>query len=778
MGQETKTNLLREDFFQIYIPLDLEKIPLAINKSLLDEMIKNPKNPMGDKILNLSNDEIKDLKTLKKCLKEISRYSYSNNTRIGRVYHNSNIQKISSLLRKTLTYEYCDDLDIVNCHTILLLNIAKFHKLPCQELEKFVNQREELINTAIENGTPRNKIKQELALVVSSNICYNKDFLNVNYEIYHEILPELQNEYPEIIEYMNNLKYFKGEKSFIAFLLQSIENRIITMIYHYIGRENIRLILHDAVYVKKGLNIDIPVLEKYIEDNFYGFKLNLKLTDFSDNIMDDIFNLDLKEKELTPKDICDAYYDYTKQNGSKILFVNENFFICNSNNIWIKALIKDFRKILEQQEFNDFLMTQYNGRIHYSQSRNWDELSRFFKTDERYYVKSDFEFDNNPQLLAFDNNKCIVLDKFNKEKSWYIRDISPNDYISMNTKFALNFDDNLDTDYYNFCKSTITNMFQNSETAESYLMMLGSCIYGELLTKNIIICKGSGDNGKTFRDNLMRNVLGDYNGNFNRDFFTSIDFSDGEIKSPEAIENKNKRFISLSEPSITRNNKKCNFDCEKIKSYSGNDYVKARLLGSNKIENFINKALVNISLNTLLNSPNIDIAYKERMIIIPCDTQFVSNPIYDYHRQKLNDTTFIKTNKFKNHFIKLLLDYWELFVRNDLTLIISNQIQNYTSVYFNDFYDMFINNHYIKTNDKNDFITIEDIYDDYIDFFTGQYPLGKKSFIEKLISKRLQIHKIDKIINKERIQKKAVLYVKPNPDKMKLIELYNEQELD
>jgi hypothetical protein len=487
-----------------------------------------------------------------------------------------------------------------------------------------------------------------------------------------------------------------------------------------------------------------------------------------------------KEKRVaTPRDIVNYYYEFCKGKIQFLLFKND-FWICDENtNLWKNigslAMIKTY---LEKPEFISFIKEK-NLEYDYCTPNKWKDTFEYFKLDTRFHKWENFDFDSNPEILAFNNKKCIILNKLDKKEPWKVRVLEPDDYITMNTRFSLEFEF-IDEEYYLFCKSLITNMFQGQDTAESFLMILGSSLYGELLYKKFFMNKGVGDNGRSFCSSLLKSVFGDFHGTFNSTFFTLNDNNDGEIKSPEAIQNKNKRLITLNEPRSKKgDSKKLSFDTEKLKVYSGFDIIKARLLNSNECQEIINKATLILNMNNLLKLVEVDSAFKQRATIIRQDTIFKENPIYENERQILKDTSFINDNKFKNHFMMVLLHYWEAFVENDLNLILSSEIINYTNECLNDFIDTLIAKNYTKTNNIDDFVSLDDIYDLYISEYNrlmnGTYALKQKSFKETLIQKRYIIKKIDKVRKGERIQKMAIVYLQKN--KGTLNDNKNDEEL-
>jgi hypothetical protein len=753
-------SVLNENFFINYKPLTLEKINLVYDKHLLDNLIKNPKDEDGNYIVELSRDEILELKNFRKDAKKLCYYEYKNKQKYGRVYHTTNIQRMKSVLRKTLLYQSYFDLDIVNCHPTLLLNLLKFHSLKCDELEKFVNGgRDHYINENFKYGISRETSKQNIQKAIFTCQSEEQELISLTNELQHSVI-ELKRLYPEVLDFVKGLpKNYNQEGTFLAYLLQTIENRIITLIFHYLRTEGIEtgLILHDAVYIKRTKTLEdfeyiIDKVKNAVKQNFYGFDINFKLNDISTEALENHHKLK-EDIRLNEKIIIDAYYEYCKGKPS-VLILNNEVFCCNiENNLWQSSSKYLFKSIFEDASFNEYLSINFGSRIKYTNSRSWNELYNYFLLDERFVKDSLFEFDNDATLIAFKNKKCIQLSKNDKETPYIIRDLLPEDYCMMSVGYSLD-ESGINKE---FPRELIKNCFQDNDTAETYLMILGSSIYGELLYKKFFLNKGSGNNGRSFISRLLHKCLGDYFGTCNSNFFTNAE-TDGDIKSPEIIENRKKRLITFNEPKSTNGRIKLSFDAEKIKLVSGGDIIVARPLNSNKIYKFINISTYFGNVNKLLNIPNIGAAERERIYIIPQNTEFCENPILPHQKKLINNSDFFNDLSFKNSVMFLLLEYWEKFVKNDLQLVFSNEIMEYTEEYLGDDINSFMMMN--LESSINDFCRFKDVYERYCDTYKGDLRLLKsqKDFKESLVNKRCIIKVVNKVKDGERHNYNALLH--------------------
>lgn len=634
--------------------------------------------------------------------------------------------------------------------------------------------RESILSKFIEAGNTRADGKQFLSKILFDNVCKYKDYQKIHSEIYDSIIPKLKEIYPIIEDTYNGLKD-KSEKtnSFLALLLQTVENRVITLTYHFLKENNIKsgLVIHDALLVSNSnkfeeLELFIPKMKRFIKTNYFGVDIDFKLNDFKTSTLQGHEHLLENNYKLTPKDIIDSYFNYTKDIGSSIIIFNKLFYVCEKKtNLWKCCGEHLVKTELEDFNFQDFLLGQYDSKIEFTTFREWENVFKLLNIDSRFNkIKSDFDFDNNPNLISFNNGKCIELFKFNKEIPFVIRDLKPNDFCVMNTKYSLDFD-NISTEYLNECKTIITNMFQNPETAESYLSIIGSSISGELLIKKFVINQGCGNNGRSFFANLVSQVLGDYHGSFSSSFFLSSNNCDSDIKSPEAVSNIKKRFITINEPPTKSGFNNTTFDSEKIKTFSGNDIISIRSLQSNDIVKFINPALMVMCLNSSPYFVTIDNALVERIVVVPQDTSFVDNPQLGHERPKFRDTEFLRDSVFKNHMMSIFLSYWVKFVKNDLKIQYSSQIQEASKDLMTDYIDTFMETYYKKTINKKDIMIFDDIFSQYTAICNHDNLVGKKSndFKKILISKGFTILKLDQNDKKGvRIRKLGFQYLTTN----------------
>ena len=119
-----------------------------INTENLDRIIKAKRLDPG---------QLTQLQRLRKRLKEQKGISHEviftlPTSHVGRLYPKrgaSSVQGLKRDVRKALTHDSYTDIDIVNCHPVLLSQLFKRHNLECPCLDEYIANREENLESAI-----------------------------------------------------------------------------------------------------------------------------------------------------------------------------------------------------------------------------------------------------------------------------------------------------------------------------------------------------------------------------------------------------------------------------------------------------------------------------------------------------------------------------------------------------------------------------------------------------------------------------------------------------
>ena len=121
---------------ELFEPINYNKL----NKLLNSKLIKNSSD------WNETKQLIKNYNSKTGLVKV--KYTRNDLIEFGRVNpeFNLGLHTIRREIRHTIANDYLMDIDMVNCHPVILLQICKKYKMPCLELSKYVNKRDDYIN--------------------------------------------------------------------------------------------------------------------------------------------------------------------------------------------------------------------------------------------------------------------------------------------------------------------------------------------------------------------------------------------------------------------------------------------------------------------------------------------------------------------------------------------------------------------------------------------------------------------------------------------------------
>jgi hypothetical protein len=297
------------------------------------------------------------------------------NKGIGRFYAVGclSLQNLPREIRQTIAKEYYIDIDIKNCHPVILLHYAKLKELPCKYIEKYCENRDEIFKEINEiTGFSNERIKMGFLQLLNGGTTFLK----------HKDLPKIVKKFNSEVQFIqtyifNNEKEYRklGEKnankkkeedkfynllgSTTNMMLQDIENKLLQCMVDYLTNNNIYkeslVLVFDGImmYKKDVQELDIynllKLLEKEINDKLgYSIKLSIKEMNEDINIPVD----ELENNEVVNIAMNDA-------DAAKLLIkeINEIIVKCNGiiyykyNNIWM-INIKDIEDELKLKLFN------------------------------------------------------------------------------------------------------------------------------------------------------------------------------------------------------------------------------------------------------------------------------------------------------------------------------------------------------------------------------------------------------------------------------------------
>jgi hypothetical protein len=231
----------------------------------------------------------------------------------GRLYgQKGSFETLEKECRGTICKEFYHDIDVVNCHPVILLQFAKRkYDIELPEVEKYVLNRElYLKNVMTENDITRDEAKQLLISILYGASCNQKSFL---YEISEEVRGFskklfMTDEYADLAKSVKSKKNMYG--SFLSFILQTEERHCMIAMKDHLESQgwSVDVLCYDGVMIRKreGITCDLLSCELAVALKT-GYTINLMTKEFS------FFEMPSVSEEVSKGVTLDAYKDMKRE---------------------------------------------------------------------------------------------------------------------------------------------------------------------------------------------------------------------------------------------------------------------------------------------------------------------------------------------------------------------------------------------------------------------------------------------------------------------------------
>jgi phage/plasmid-associated DNA primase len=350
------------------------------------------------------------------------------------------------------------------------------------------------------------------------------------------------------------------------------------------------------------------------------------------------------------------------------------------------------------------------------------------------FRNGDIIFDNNPNLLPFKNMVYNL-----EEGKWHQhkREFLITKYINYD------WEEPSEEDYV-FLKKMIAQILPIKEHRDFYFLHLSTALSGYRQDK-VLFAKGKGRNGKGIINTLVKEALSSA---FASKGTTALLYEKLKLGAcPELSNLANMRFAYFQELTSGQDSqygKKVQTGF--LKEITGGDDLKARNLFSS--EDNLNCSLTLVAeTNEILSfeGPKDDRAIRDRFFYVPFNSYFTDNAddVDEENNVFLKNRNFDKPefrNKFKYAMMKILMEYYEKYLK--MGIIVPQSIRDISTNEMKDELDEWLEETIEKTEDRNDFIKLKDLYeeykesDDYALLSNSQKRLKTKArFADSLVSK-------------------------------------------
>lgn len=698
--------------------------------------------------------EIKDKKTvltmLEKRLKHGNEFTYK--TTGGRMIPNGySCCFMNKILRHTIAGESNIDIDVDNCHPVILSWYSKVKGWDSKHLDDYVSNREKILqDTMTHYEISRDEAKTKiLSLINNENDGYNDD--SPLYNLYQELLTlqdNVSNFRKDIFNKCKRKDSYNPKGICMALFLQEIENKICQCMIQYCNENSIKISApcYDGILISKdnALVLDdlLNKIELYIHD-----KLDIKVS------------LSTKEMNKGIIDKLNEYVDDNVVNDDE----NDNFFDCDS----ISEMTIG-KKILEQMindknifydEAQDVVYYYYDKEKLYIKYKKENLIAHIYDYGKQYLidigvyykkfdklspyiVKAIIKAKNSlsstggqrsilSQIIArLPRNSKFIQTYFNRIP--YLIPISDNKVIDFRTDTIR---DRLREDYFTYFNNTTydknVDIEKGKETIAQYLIKKGKVLdeddnnhlecfcmmLGYLATnynnlKSIFLFHGKTDSGKSSLSNKIKQAYGDF--------------------LYEVSDNVFKEHTSSAHQSMLFNlqDKRVGYSSEMEKDQKPNEKFMKFVSGDDSTIS-ARKACAPDEVKLFLN-------FK---ILIPTNHIFSSTDPGFLGRLKIFSfvNTFVKNDDYTldYDFSSLIYKYAHLFIKNGKKIKWSKQVNHSTSLEIDNTNNAknFFKEYYVITDDDvpvKDRLKREDVYKRYIQYCydNNEKKFGKNTFYE------------------------------------------------
>jgi len=274
--------------------------------------------------------------------------SYKQNKDVGRFFAVGSIslQSLPREIRQTISNEYYYDIDIVNCHPVLLQQYAKANKLSYNYIKIYNKNRDELLKGYSEEfNVKKSDVKKSFLTILNGG----KTFLNMKGNDMPDFVKEYKNEVVNIQQhiYENEPIYKKlgvanAKKkqelyqtkssnelgSTMNIMLCDIENKILQCMINHLNKKDLvklsLVMVFDGFMIPKEnlKNVDIDDLLRDLEKVVYEelkYRINLDVKPMKDII--EVPN-DYKPKNQLNNQYVDDYDEFKSDFEKKVFKIN------------------------------------------------------------------------------------------------------------------------------------------------------------------------------------------------------------------------------------------------------------------------------------------------------------------------------------------------------------------------------------------------------------------------------------------------------------------------
>ena len=429
-------------------------------------------------------------------------YRYSKNRKDGRMFGINSIQGVNGFVRNFLIDDNeFKDVDIINAHPTILLNICKTHEIACPYLSDYVNNRSKILEDIMEaENLTKGEAKEKVLIMMNSHnkkiptkYKWLKGFKNEMYDIRETLIKE--EDFGYIYRYIEEEDANNLEGKFLNHILCIEENKILQVIIKECGKLNLKifalmfdgLILYNNNELKDYEDL-LDYLSEIVANNTIHKNIKFSFKPIESPI---IMPIDYEAEKIEKKTDYEKIKEEFEKENCK---VDINFY-CNGN----------------QYSKNDFITKYMNFYADYFQVDKFTSISFIDKwlkdANARTYEKVGIYVDESkcPKnvLNLWDKWEILKHEKIDDDNDYNKKGL---EYFINHIKVLVNYNEEL----YEFVMMWLGQMFQYTETKTIELIFVSMEGSGKGLFLHFL--KTIMGNKKVFETtNPQRDIFGNFN---------------------------------------------------------------------------------------------------------------------------------------------------------------------------------------------------------------------------------------------------------------------------
>jgi hypothetical protein len=589
--------------------VDIEILNKLINSTLLKKEFNNPmcstQFKKGEKEQLLKYKMLIDNEGYANVL-----YTRARGIKYGRVLPTRSLgfHSIRRELRQTLAKNNYVDIDVENCHPVMLLQICKENSIECNYLKLFVKNREKIFQDCNEHLNINREEAKKLFIrllysgsfeywLIENNLEYNQNnklhIFILNFEENLKAINKvIVKNNPDLIKQIEKIKDKIKNSSVQSYFLQEYECRVLDCMYKYLVDNNI-IINNDCALCADGImipkyNYNSNLLEK-LEQEIYnktGFTLKLTEKEMKQDYLDILDNNIIKENDIDNKNIqiCEDDLEASKLIYNKIkddlVYCYKTLYFKKSN-IWLNNIKEIECSLLDIVMNSNIYKYNDKGQIK-PYVQNYTAAKKIVGTiietfamrisDDSFYSK--FTTSSKGKLCFKNGILDIPTKKFTK---W--EDIKKGEEVYTTFYITRDFNEQRNDEIINIVKNNVFKAVYNDD-AERAIHFLSRAIGGYVEDKIWGLFIGRRNCGKGVIEHFFKSTFQQYIGTLSSDLFM-CERQGSAITDTKKLswlmELEFARITFTQEATFDEDNKNIKIDGTKIKKIcSGGDIHKAR----------------------------------------------------------------------------------------------------------------------------------------------------------------------------------------------------------